>query len=124
MADGILGQIVAAKRAELAQRLAGVSLDALRARAAPTRRSRTAVIARPGARFILEIKQASPSLGVIRTGADPAAIARGFAGVADAQSVLTDSAFFGGSLDDLGAARAAFEGPVLAKDFFIDTRQV
>ena len=61
---------------------------------------------RPGARFILEIKKASPSAGAIRLGADPAALARGYAGVADALSVLCDRTFFGGSLDDLAAARA------------------
>ena len=31
---------------------------------------------------------------------------------------------FGGSLDDLAAARREFDGPILAKDFFIDPRQV
>jgi indole-3-glycerol phosphate synthase/phosphoribosylanthranilate isomerase len=124
MADGMLGRIVAAKRAELARRYHSVSLDALRAAAAPTTRSLAAAIARPGARFILEITRASPSLGSIRPGADPAAIARGYAGVADALSVLTDGAFFGGSLDDLAAACTAFDGPILAKDFFIDLRQV
>ncbi|HVM37902.1 MAG TPA: bifunctional indole-3-glycerol-phosphate synthase TrpC/phosphoribosylanthranilate isomerase TrpF [Sphingomicrobium sp.] len=123
-APGVLGRIIAAKKVELAQRLGGVSLDALRARARPTRRSLAGVIARPGSRFILEIKKASPSQGVIRAGSDPAAIARGYAGVADALSVLTDGDFFGGSLDDLAAARQEFDGPILAKDFFIDPRQV
>ena len=79
---------------------------------------------KPGARFILEIKKASPSEGAIRPGADPAALARGYAGVADALSVLCDRAYFGGSLDDLAAARGEFDGPILAKDFFIDPRQV
>ncbi|MEO8177015.1 MAG: bifunctional indole-3-glycerol-phosphate synthase TrpC/phosphoribosylanthranilate isomerase TrpF [Sphingomicrobium sp.] len=124
MADGILGEIVAAKRAELALRFAGVTLDGLRARAVPTTRSLAAAIAQPGARFILEIKKASPSLGRIRSNADPAAIARGYGGVADALSVLTDGAYFGGSLADLAAARAAFAGPILAKDFLVDPRQV
>jgi indole-3-glycerol phosphate synthase/phosphoribosylanthranilate isomerase len=82
------------------------------------------VLAKPGARFILEIKKASPSAGAIRAGADAAALARGYAGVADALSVLTDGAFFGGSLADLKAARSAFDGPILAKDFFLDPRQV
>ena len=45
-------------------------------------------------------------------------------GVADALSVLCDRAYFGGSLDDLAAARRQFDGPILAKDFFIDLRQV
>jgi indole-3-glycerol phosphate synthase/phosphoribosylanthranilate isomerase len=121
---GVLGRIAAAKREELARRYDGVSFDALRAKATRTQRSLAAAIAQPGARFILEIKRASPSAGAIRADADPAALARGYSGVADALSVLCDQAFFGGSLDDLTAARSEFDGPILAKDFFLDTRQV
>lgn len=121
---GVLGTIAAAKREELGRRYAGVSLDSLRAAAEPTRRSLVQALAQPGARFILEIKKASPSEGLIRRGADPAVIARGYAGVADALSVLCDQAHFGGSLADLTAARSEFDGPILAKDFFIDPRQV
>jgi indole-3-glycerol phosphate synthase/phosphoribosylanthranilate isomerase len=124
VAEGVLGAIAAAKRDELARRFDGVSLDALRARAEPTGRSLAAALAREGARFILEIKKASPSAGAIRADADPAELARGYVGVADALSVLCDRAYFGGSLDDLAAARAEFDGPILAKDFFIDPRQV
>lgn len=124
MAKGVLGKIAAAKREELALRYDGVSLDALRAHARPTSRSLAAAIARPGGRFILEIKKASPSGGAIRLDADPASLARGYDGVADALSVLTDRTFFGGSLDDLTAACGEFAGPILAKDFFIDPRQV
>ena len=123
-AGGILGQIASAKRDELARRYEGVSLDALRARARPTERSLAEALAQTGARFILEIKKASPSEGSIRAGADPTALARGYAGVADALSVLCDGPHFGGSLDDLAEARNEFEGPILAKDFFIDVRQV
>ena len=121
---GVLGRIAAAKRNDLARRFDGVSVDALRARARPTRRSLADVVAKEGARFILEIKKDSPSAGVIRLGADPAELARGYAGVADALSVLTDEAFFGGSLGDLEAARREFDGPILAKDFVLDARQV
>jgi indole-3-glycerol phosphate synthase/phosphoribosylanthranilate isomerase len=124
VAEGVLGRIAAAKRDELAARFAGVSLDALRVRAKPTRRSLMRALARPGARFILEIKKASPSQGDIRARADPKQLAQGYAGVADALSVLADGQFFGGSLEDLRAARGAFDGPILAKDFFIDLRQV
>jgi indole-3-glycerol phosphate synthase/phosphoribosylanthranilate isomerase len=123
-ASGILGRIAAAKREELASRFDGVSLDVLRGRARRTDRSLAEALANDGARFILEIKRASPSAGMIRRTADPAMIARGYAGVADALSVLCDHAFFGGSLDDLSAARQHFDGPILAKDFFIDPRQV
>lgn len=124
MADGALGRIEEAKRQELAGRFDGVSLDALRIAAKHTERSLTNALSRPGARFILEIKKASPSGGAIRPGADPAVLARGYNGLADALSVLCDRQFFGGSLCDLAAARENFDGPILAKDFFIDPRQV
>lgn len=70
---------------------------------------------------ISEIKQASPSRGVLSENFDPAAIARLYeSGGAAALSVLTDQAFFKGSLDDLLAARGAVDLPVLRKDFTID----
>src|SRR5687767_9024167 len=121
---GLLAAIVAHKRADVAARLAGVALEDLRSWAEPTRRSLRSALAAPGARFILEIKRASPSQGALRHEVDPAATARSYAGAADAVSVLTDTPFFGGSLDDLLAVRRAFDGPVLAKDFIVDPRQV
>ena len=124
MAEGILADIERSKRAELGGRFDGVSLDSLRARAKPTKLNLAATLAQPGSRFILEIKKASPSRGTIRPYADAAALAARYAGVADALSVLADSAFFGGSLDDVARARVRFDGPILAKDFFIDRRQV
>lgn len=124
MAEGILADIERSKRAELSSRFDGVSLDSLRARAKPTKLKLAATLVQPGSRFILEIKKASPSRGAIRPYADAAAVAAGYAGVADALSVLADGAFFGGSLDDVARARARFDGPILAKDFFLDRRQV
>jgi indole-3-glycerol phosphate synthase/phosphoribosylanthranilate isomerase len=47
-----------------------------------------------------------------------------YAPVADAISVLTDGADFGGSLDDLAMVREKFDGPILAKDFIVDVAQV
>jgi len=123
-AGGLLGQIAAAKREELERRYDGVSHEALRSRAKRATRSLVAALAGDSARFILEIKKASPSAGAIRPAGDAAAIARGYAGVADALSVLADGRFFGGSLDDVATARGEFDGPILAKDFFIDLRQV
>jgi indole-3-glycerol phosphate synthase/phosphoribosylanthranilate isomerase len=124
MAEGVLGEIVRRKREDVAARLAGVGLADLAARAEPTRRSLRAALGKPGARFVMEVKRASPSGGAIRADADPAAIARAYTGAADAISVLTDSPYFGGSLDDLRAVRAVFDGPILAKDFVIDRRQI
>src|SRR3954465_6874189 len=122
MAD-LLGAILERKRADLAARFAGRSLGDLRAPAARTRRSLRSALARPGARFVMEVKKASPSAGALRA-VEAAAQARAYAGAADAISVLTDAPFFGGSLDDLRAVRAAFSGPILAKDFIVDPRQV
>ena len=124
MPEGILASIAAAKRAELDRRFESVSIDGLRAVASPSRKSLGSALALEGARFILEIKKASPSAGTIRPGADVPTLARGYSGVADALSVLCDAAHFGGSLEDLAAARRAYDGPILAKDFFIDLRQV
>jgi indole-3-glycerol phosphate synthase/phosphoribosylanthranilate isomerase len=121
---GVLGEIVARKRIDVAARLEGVTLEALRARAEPTARSLKAALSAPGARFVMEVKRASPSKGVLRQAVDPAAIARAYRGAADAISVLTDTPYFGGSFEDLAAVRREFEGPILAKDFVIDPRQV
>ena len=90
----------------------------------PARRTRSLVAAmgQPGARFIFEYKRRSPSEGMLSDALEPAAVARAYTGVADGMSVLTDSRFFGGSLADLAAARAAFDGPILAKDFIVDPR--
>jgi indole-3-glycerol phosphate synthase/phosphoribosylanthranilate isomerase len=118
--SGILAQIVARKRVDVAERLGGFGLDS----AEPTRRSLKAALERAGTRFIMEVKRGSPSGGAIRPGADAAGLARAYRGAADAISVLTDAPYFGGSLEDLRAVRQEFLGPILAKDFIVDPRQV
>lgn len=119
----MLAEIVARKRQDVAARLGGASLADLRARAEPSRHKLMAALARPGARFILEVKRASPSAGSFAA-RDPAEVAFAHAGAADAISVLTDTPYFGGSLADLAAVRRVFAGPILAKDFIVDPRQV
>ena len=75
-------------------------------------------LAGPGLAAIGEIKRRSPSAGDLRPDADPAALApRLVAAGAAAVSVLVDERF-GGSLDDLRAARAATDAPLLGKGFF------
>lgn len=75
-------------------------------------------LTRPGLGAIAEIKRRSPSLGDLRPDADPARIAADYerAGAA-AVSVLVDERF-GGDWDDLRAARASSDVPLLAKGFF------
>lgn len=75
-------------------------------------------LAGPGLGAIAEIKRRSPSLGDIRPDADPAQLAREYARAGAAVvSVLVDERF-GGSWDDLRAARASSSVPLLAKGFF------
>src|SRR5687767_2531298 len=74
---------------------------------------------------IAECKRRSPSRGVLRPVYDPAAIARGYDGAgAAALSVLTEPAFFDGSLEHLAAARSATSLPILRKDFIVDPYQI
>jgi tryptophan synthase beta subunit len=75
-------------------------------------------LAKPGLSAVAEVKRRSPSAGDIRPGADPAGLASAFAQVgAAAVSILVEERF-GGSIDDLRAARAATRIPLLAKGFF------
>jgi indole-3-glycerol phosphate synthase len=74
---------------------------------------------------IAEIKRKSPSAGDLAVDLDPVAQARAYErGGAAVISVLTEPAYFGGSLADLRAVRAEISLPVLRKDFIIDVRQV
>src|SRR5690349_9318693 len=124
-ATGILARIVAHKRDEL--RSASQRRPELEKRAADRVKARDfhrALTAHPPA-IIAEIKQASPSKGVLAEHFEPGAIASSYAaGGAAALSVLTDREFFQGSLSDLVSARAACSIPVLRKDFTIDEFQV
>jgi indole-3-glycerol phosphate synthase/phosphoribosylanthranilate isomerase len=75
-------------------------------------------LAASGLSAVAEFKRSSPSAGDLRPDGDAATIARAYqsAGAA-AMSVLVDERF-GGSWDDLKAARAASRLPLLAKGFF------
>ncbi len=74
----------------------------------------------PGLSVIAEIKRRSPSKGDLNATLDPVEIARAYArGGAACLSVLTDVDHFGGSVDDLQAARTACALPVIRKDFTV-----
>ncbi len=92
---------------------------------APTRGFRSALAAREQLGVIAEIKRRSPSKGDLNASLDPAAMAATYErGGATCMSVLTDVEFFGGSADDLQAARSACSLPVIRKDFTISERDV
>jgi len=124
----ILDDILARTRADLAVRRAQRPLPQLEAAAArlPPARSLARSLRQPGQiRCIAEFKRRSPSAGWIFEGADPAPVARAYAaGGAAGMSVLTDGPFFGGALEDLVAARAACDLPILRKDFVVDRYQI
>ena len=74
---------------------------------------------------IAEIKRRSPGAGTIRPDLDPLRLGPNYeSGGAAALSVLTDSEYFGGSLEDLAEVGGLVKIPVLRKDFVIDEAQV
>jgi indole-3-glycerol phosphate synthase len=127
----VLDRIIAVKRREIDEAKERISAEEMQRRAeaaSPPRGFERALRAKQAAgtpAVIAEIKRASPSKGLIRADFDPARIAASYeANGAACLSVLTDREFFGGSSDDLRAARAACSLPVLRKDFMIDAYQV
>jgi indole-3-glycerol phosphate synthase len=124
----ILDEIVAAKRREVADRMARVPREALAERLARAPRVhdfRAALCQSPPIRLIAEVKKASPSAGVIRANFDPVAIASMYAANgASCVSVLTDESYFGGSLEHLSEIRKRAPIPLLRKDFIIDDYQI
>lgn len=123
----MLGEIVARKREEVreARRRRSVAELQREARYAAARQGFRRAIARAPRAVIAECKRRSPSRGVLRERYDPVALARAYeAAGAAAISVLTDERYFGGSLADLAAVRAAIGLPLLRKDFIIDPYQI
>ncbi len=128
----ILNKIIEVKREEVAYGIQRKSLAAMRADAELRTLARDFVgamkqkIDSGKAAVIAEIKKASPSKGVIRSGEFiPADFAQSYAASGAAcLSVLTDKQFFQGSIDYFKQARASCDLPTLRKDFIIDAYQV
>ncbi|WP_452601622.1 indole-3-glycerol phosphate synthase TrpC [Pontimicrobium sp. MEBiC06410] len=75
--------------------------------------------------IIAEHKRRSPSKAIINQNFNVFDVAKGYenAGVSG-MSVLTDTKYFGGALDDLLTARASCNLPLLRKEFIIDEYQI
>jgi indole-3-glycerol phosphate synthase len=125
----LLAAIVAATKKAVSVRSTDVSLDEMDRRAAavePRAQLFRRAISEPRrTNVIAECKRRSPSRGVLKANYDAAAVAWGYeqAGAA-AISVLTEPAFFDGSLDHLIAVRQVTSLPVLRKDFIVDRYQI
>lgn len=124
----ILDKITEVKRSEVEQAKSSVSINELKNSAFFNRRCNSLVASLNKTPFaiIAEFKQKSPSKGIINATTGVQEVTRGYtkAGAAGI-SVLTDTEFFGGKLQNLVQAREANpETPILRKDFIIDTYQV
>lgn len=129
----VLERILASTRAELVERKAQMPLAALqeeiersgRDAVARERRFRGALTEAAEIAVIAEFKRRSPSAGALREAPDLREIVGAYErGGARAVSVLTEGSHFGGSLQDLRAARAACDLPLLRKDFVVDPYQL
>jgi indole-3-glycerol phosphate synthase len=123
----ILDEIVADKRIEIAKRKTRVSLAEFRRRAESLDNVKDFAGGLRGdkVRLIAEIKNASPSRGVIRAAANPTLIAETYgANGASAISVVTDRKYFRGDVNYLKSARVGSRLPLLRKDFIVDEYQL
>ncbi|MFH1582003.1 MAG: indole-3-glycerol phosphate synthase TrpC [Pseudomonadota bacterium] len=130
MNKDFLTKIIAGKKEEIAAAKRNLPESLVRDKAvlAQKRRMFLKKLEEPGPsgiNIIAEIKRASPSKGEICRDVNPAIYASEYErGGAAALSVLTDTSYFKGSINDLKAARQAVTIPVLRKDFLISTYQI
>ena len=125
----LLEAIVAATRREVVVRerhRSRVNVERAAAEVTPGAESFRAALGAPDRlNVIAECKRRSPSRGVLRADYRPDLLATAYAGAgAAAISVLTEPAFFDGSLNDLESVRAAVALPLLRKDFIVSEYQL
>jgi indole-3-glycerol phosphate synthase len=123
----MLDRIIGRKREEVEHRKKVVPTTYLRERIVRQKPVVDLALALKGdrTRLIAEVKQASPSQGVLRPNLNPAELALTYAeNGAAAISVLTEANYFMGSIEHLTAIRGAVGVPLLRKDFIFDPYQV
>jgi indole-3-glycerol phosphate synthase len=125
--QGVLDEILAGVREDVEARQQQIPLEEIRelAAAMPPPKDAYALLRSPGVGVIAEVKRSSPSKGQLAEIPNPAELASEYAmGGARCISVLTESRWFGGSLSDFDAVRAAVDVPLLRKDFVVSSYQV
>ena len=124
--EDLLSRLVLEARQDLQRRRYLMGPDQLElAVAAYTPKDFIGALRKPGLAVIAEMKQRTPTMGVLADDYRPADIAHAYAeGGATAISVLTHMAGFGGRVDHVRAVRAATQLPILRKDFVTDPFEV
>jgi len=123
----MLDKIIAQKREEVEQRKKVATITYLQQRIARQKPALDLALALKGdhIRLIAEVKQASPSRGMLSPNFNPIELARTYAeGGAAAISVLTEANYFMGSIEHLAAIKEVVGLPLLRKDFIFDLYQV
>jgi len=125
----ILDKIIAHKKIEVAQLRREVQVEKL-VKSPNFQRTpislKKALLSKNSNGIIAEFKRQSPSKGVINDIAEIVDVTQGYLKAnVTAQSILTDSEFFGGNIIDVINARSVNENvPILRKDFIVDGFQV
>jgi indole-3-glycerol phosphate synthase len=123
----MLNKIIAQKREEVEQRKKVATIAYLQQRIARQKPTLDLALALKGdhIRLIAEVKQASPSRGMLSPNFNPIELAQTYAeGGAAAISVLTEANYFMGSIEHLAAIKEVVGLPLLRKDFIFDLYQV
>lgn len=123
----ILNKIVADKHKEVGLKKSIIPTSQLEQSVLFSRQtvSLAAALRNSNSGIIAEHKRRSPSKSEINQHLNVQDVAIGYENAgASGMSVLTDSKYFGGSLDDLLLARASTRFPLLRKEFIIDAYQI
>jgi indole-3-glycerol phosphate synthase len=122
----LLARLVTEARQDLQRRRALIAQDQFeRAVAAYIPKDFAGALRGPGLSVIAEMKQRTPTMGVLVEDYRPADLAHAYTdGGAAAISVLTHMASFGGRPEHVAAARAATLLPILRKDFVTDPWEI
>lgn len=123
----ILDQIIASKRKEVALKKSIVSVAQLENSDLFNKKTHSlskSIINSPFG-IIAEHKRRSPSKATINNRFSVEEVVKGYENAsASGISVLTDTQYFGGSLEDLLLARASVQIPLLRKEFIVDEYQL